>query len=302
MLDVLVCCLAHEGRPPLSCYPQIRGYYLAKYLTRIGLSAEFRSFPCPEVECRVLICSEYQGAAEWLALLQNYLVSIRAEKLYCMVAFGLAGREHFSKPMTQWFGERGGVLSHLSSFPLEPYEKFIGVGVDTEVVKFNPHVKRNTFLFDFPASQTVQSWRDCFRPDVFSVARAKLRNYRFLGMGDAPAHIKDHFDEWVGYGQSHGDFVRSFAGCAAFVPGWPELPGLAVCEAQVAGACIVHRLRDINPEVLCPTAGILYQDGESLAAALQESLSRDPKEIAAQAEERFDFVKVAQRVKEAIGL
>lgn len=302
MIDVLVCCLAHDRRPPLSCYPQIRGHYLAKYLVRIGLSAEFRSFPCPETECRVLICSEYQGEAEWLAMLQRYLAPIQAEKLYCMVDFGLAGREHFSKPMTQWFGKHGGVLSHLSSFPLEPYEKFIGVGVDTEVLKFDPQVERDTFLFDFPASASVKSWRDYFHLDVFLTARARLRDYRFLGMGDAPAHIKEHFDEWVCYGKTHGDFVRSFARCAAFVPGWPESVGLAVCEAQVAGACVVHRSGDVNPEVLCPAAGILYGDGESLLAALQEALLRSPLEIAAQAEEKFDFVKVAQRVREAIGL
>lgn len=302
MIDVLVCCLAHEGRPPLSCYPQIRGHYLAKYLAKIGLSAEFRSFPCPEVECRVLICSEYQGEAEWLALLQRYLAPIRAEKLYCMVDFGLAGREHFSKPMTQWFGERGGVLSHLSSFPLEPYEKFIGVGVDTEVLKFNPRVERDTFLFDFPASATMKSWRDYFRLDVFLTARARLRGHRFLGMGEAPAHIREHFDEWVCYGKTHEDFVQSFTGCAAFVPGCAESLGLSVCEAQITGACVVHRPREAHPEVLCPAAGILYEDGESLVAALQESLARDPREIAAQAEEKFDFVTVAQRVREVIGL
>src|SRR5262245_6744358 len=185
MLDVLVCCLAHGGRPPLSCYPQVRGYYLAKHLTRIALSVEFRSFPCPELKCRVLICSEYQGDAEWLALLQQYILPIPAEKLYCLTDFGLAGRDYFSKPMTQWFGKRGGVLCHLSSSLLEPYEKFIGIGVDSEVVKFDPWIKRDTFLFDFPASASMKSWRDYCRLDVFLEARARLPNYRFLGAGEA---------------------------------------------------------------------------------------------------------------------
>jgi hypothetical protein len=204
--------------------------------------------------------------------------------------------------MTQWFGERGGVLCHLSSFPLERYEKFIGVGVDTEVVKFNPEVKRDTFLFDFPASASVKSWRDHFRLDIFLEARTRLRNYRFLGAGDAEAPIKEYFDEWVCYGKTHKDFVRSLAGCVAFVPGWPEAMGLAVCEAQVAGVYVVHRPNYINPEVLCPGAGLPYEDAESLVAALQEALVRDPAGIAARAAEKFNFIKVARRVKEAIEL
>lgn len=122
------------------------------------------------------------------------------------------------KAMHEWFGARCGVLVHLSWNSLEKYDHLIGIGVDTEVVRFRPEQIRNAIVFDF---RNVQAWKH-FRPELLSTLRDALPGCRFLGSAPKDCPVKESFDGWVGYGEEHSSYVRVFKGCAAFIPGWVE--------------------------------------------------------------------------------
>ena len=80
--------------------------------------------------------------------------------------------------------------------------------------------------------------------------------------------------------------------------------GLAMAEAQVAGACVVSRDGELKPEMLCTEAAVPYEydDPSSLASALEGAKRRNPGRIAREARDRFDFAHVVARTRRAIGL
>jgi hypothetical protein len=300
--DVVVCCKPYGGPGALCHFPNVRGFYLAKYLGRTGLRAGFSTYPCSNVTSRVLICSDYEGGADWLETFMPDLLALKAERLYCMADASVRGRNHEAEPMHDWFGARGGVLVHLSWNSLEPYGHFTGLGVDTEVVRYCPEEARNVIVFDFPFSQRIQAWKH-FRPELLERLRDVLPSCRFLGSGPGDTPIKGYFDTWVPYGEEHSSYVRMFKGCAAFVPGCPESMGLAVAEAQVSGACIVCPPGYIHGELICSAANKTYSGGDkTFIQALKQSLAQDPKQIVQQACEKFDIFAWAWRVRRAIGL
>jgi hypothetical protein len=226
----------------------------------------------------VLICSDYEGGADWLEGFMPDLLAVKAKRLYCMADASLRDPDHEAKPMHNWFKARGGVLVHLSWNSLKTHEHLTGLGVDTEVVQHRPEEMRNVIAFDFPSSQQIQAWKH-FRPELLERLRDLLPSCRFVGSGPEDAPIKGHFDTWVPYGQEHSSYVRLFRGCAAFLPGCPESMGLAVAEAQVAGACIVSP-GYIHEELICSAANKTYSGGdETFLQALKESLTQDPKQI-----------------------
>jgi len=250
----------------------------------------------------VLICSDYEGGADWLEGFLPELLAVKAERLYCMVDASLRGRTHEAKPMHEWFKVRGGVLVHLSWNSVEMDEYVTGLGVDTEVVRYDPREIRNVIAFDFPSGEHVQAWKD-FRPEFLRTLRDALPSCRFFGSGPRDAPIKDGFDVWVPYGEDHSSYVRFFKGCAAFVPGCPESMGLTTAEAQVSGACIVCPSGYIKEELICPAANKVYGGGdESFLQALKQSLIQDSKQIVREASEKFDAIAWAWRVRHAIGL
>jgi hypothetical protein len=301
MYDVVVCCKPYGGPGAFCHFPNVRGFYVAKYLARTGLNAVFSTYPCSGLTARVLICSDYEGGAGWLQGFVPELLAVNAERLYCMADASLRGSEHEARPMHEWFAARGGVLVHLSWNPLEKHHHIIGVGVDTEVVRYRPEEIRNVIVFDFPSSKRVQAWK-AFRPQLLRVLRDALPGCRFVGTGPADAPNRECFDAWVPYGEEHSSYVRTFRGCAAFVPGWPESMGLAAAEAQVAGACIVCPRGYVHEELVCPRANKMYDGGdETFVQALQESLAQDAKQIVREASEKFDMIACAWRVRRAIG-
>ena len=317
MYDVVVCCKPYGGPGAVGHFPNVRGFYLAKYLVRTGLKVAFSTYPCSKLTSRVLICSDYEGGADWLEGFLPELLAVEAERLYCMADASLRGRDHEAEPMHEWFKARGGVLLHLSWNSAGTYEHATGLGVDTEVVRYDPEEIRNVIVFDFPSSQGVQSWEN-FRPELLWKLRDALPNCQFVGSGPRAAPIKERFDAWVPYGEQHSSYVRVFKGCAAFVPGRPESMGLTAAEAQISGACIVCPRGYIHDELICPAANKVYRGvypgsrrdksfiralGErSFIRALQASLTQDPKEIVRQASIKFDAIGWAWRVRRAIGL
>lgn len=300
--DVVVCCRPYGGPGAFCHFPNVRGFYLAKYLARTGLKATFSTYPCTNLTSRVLICSDYEGGADWLARFLPELLAVRAERLYCMADASVRGRNHEAEPMHAWFKARGGVLVHLSWNSVETDEHLTGLGVDTEVVRFYPDEIRNAITFDFPSGQHVEAWKD-FRPELLAKLRDALPGCRIVGSGPRDAPIKEGFDVWVPYGEEHSSYVRVFRGCAAFVLGCRELMGLAVAEAQVAGACIVCPRGFVKEELICPAANKLYGGGDELfIQALKELLEQDPKQIVREASQKFDMLSWAWRVRRAIGL
>ncbi len=285
-------------------FPQVRGLYLAKHLARAGLRAEFHHLPLDERASRVLICSEYQCEMEWFERhLAEPLAQAKARRMYCLTAYPIHRRDHFSYDYCEWFAKRGGVLCHLAVGNLRRREHWIGVGVDTEVVKPSTG-PRETVLFDFPRSSSEDAAAQ-FNPVSLRNARVALPGCRFVGTGPADSPLRAEFDEWIPYGMPHPLYVeRVFRGVFAIVVGWDESMGLAIAEAQVAGAAVVFVPSEIKHWMLCPSAGIEYdrQDVASLAYALEEARIRDNRAIAAEAADKFDFVKVVERVRAATGV
>jgi glycosyltransferase involved in cell wall biosynthesis len=79
---------------------------------------------------------------------------------------------------------------------------------------------------------------------------------------------------------------------------------LPVAEAQVAGACVLTTPERVKPSMLCKDAALYYDEGDprSLAAAVAEAAKRDHKAIRRRACMKFDYARVAQRTRAAIGL
>jgi hypothetical protein len=304
--DVLVTCHAHD--PELKLFPQVRGYYLAKHLRAAGIDARFAQLPVPDgSECEVLICSEFLCPMDWFDRhLAAPLAQVRAQRMFCMSGRSLYGREdHFAREYCEWFGERGGVLCHMTDGPLLPYEHCIGVvGVDPDAVRPAWDQPRDTVVFDFPRGGGNDM------AAVFDVARLgpvreRLPDCRVVGTGPPDAPIRHAFDAWVEYGQPHATYVARMVDRAfAFVVGWHETMGLAVAEAQVAGASIVSSPWQVRDEMLCPEAAVSYDADEphSLAEALAEARTRDARVVHEQALERFDYGALVARTRAAVGL
>jgi len=304
MLDVVVTCVRHG--PEIATFPQVRGYYLAKHLARSGVDAEFRQLPLPSLQCRVVICSEYQCPIDYFQRkLEPSLSEIDADRMYCMADKALVGQHrHFSQGYRDWFiATGGGVLCHLPDVKLERHEKWIGVGVDLDVVPA-PLGPSDRILFDFPQSSTEDA-APMFDIRVLDTVRARLNGCVIAGSGPADAPVRGAFDEWVAYGQEHTTYVRAaFHNLFAFVPGLDESMGLSLAEAQAAGASIVFSGSQVRESMLCPEATVHYRAGDpdSLAHALIEARTRDRERIRAQAADHFDFAAVAARTRAAIGL
>ena len=110
---------------------------------------------------------------------------------------------------------------------------------------------------------------------------------------------------WIEYGQPHANYVScAFARALAVVPGCSKLMGMALAEAQVAGACIVASAHQVPDQILVPEARVGYDTGdvESLARALRTAKTRDPIRICEQARRRFAFDAVVARTRAAIEL
>ncbi len=305
MLDVLVTCLS--PRTKIASFPQVRGYYLAEYLSRRGLRAVFRPLPLDGLECKVLISSEYQHDWELFDhTLRPLLEAVRAERYFCLVDYSLFGRpDHFSAEACRWFAARGGVLCHVvDGDAVEPYEHWIGVGVDTDVVSPAADARRDAVLFDFPRSDDDDTAAR-FDTGAVPLVRDGLPGVRVLGSGPSDAPIRDAFDGWVPYGQAHAAYARAAYGTAfALVPGASESMGLALAEAQMAGASVVYTGRQVRPALLVPGGSQRYEAGDaaSLVAALAAARAADPAGIRRAAMVQFDYEAVAARVATAVGL
>jgi hypothetical protein len=301
MLDVLVTCFPHG--PTISTFPQVRGYYLAEHLSRLGVRAAFRQLPLPGLECKVVICSGYQAELDWFDRhLAEPLTAIAAERLFCLTDYSMTEfHEHELKEYSEWFGARGGVLVHLPAKHLEPYEHWIGLGVDGDVV--HPGAGRDRVLFDLPGSHNEDTSAH-FDTRTIDAVRAVLPDARVCGSGPRDAAIRASFDEWIDYGQPHAVYAAAaFPGCFAFVPRGESL-GLPVAEAQVAGACVLHTGYWVRDEMLVEGGGIRYERDNvaSLVRGLVQARQRDGAAIRAAALELFDYAAVARRTLRAIGL
>jgi glycosyltransferase involved in cell wall biosynthesis len=304
MIDVLVTCFPHGDS--VSLFPQVRGYYLARHLARAGLRAEFRQLPLPGLECEVLICSEYQCEMHWFERhLARPFGEIRADRWFCLVDESLHGRpDHFSNEVCRWFASRGGVLCHTADGELEPYEHWIGLGIDSDVVRPAADGQREHVLFDFPRSQTTDT-AATFDVETLDVLRQQLPEHRLIGSGPADAIVRAAFDSWLEYGQPHARYVAAaFARALAVVPGCTESLGMAIAEAQVAGTCVVASADQVPGQLLVPEATVGYMAGDatSLARALRTAKDRDATRIREQARQRFNFADVVARTRAAIEL
>ena len=225
--------------------------------------------------------------------------------MYCLIATSLrSDPDHFSRAQCEWFAARGGVLVHLPADDLEPYEHWIGLGVDRDVVRPQPGMTRDRVLFDFPRSRDEDASAQ-FDPAMLAVARSRFPELMMVGSGPPDSPLRLSFDAWVPYGQPHAEYTRqTLGGAMAFIPGWGETMGVPVAEAQVAGACVVHSKYQVPDFMLCPEANVPYEAGdpESLTVALAEARHRDTRRISTEAGARFDFFSVCRRTRRAIGL
>jgi glycosyltransferase involved in cell wall biosynthesis len=303
MMDVLVTCFDHGSS--MRYFPQVRGHYLAHHLRRSGINAEFRQLPAPSVECKVLICSEFQAEMSWFEkYLAGPLGDIRADRMFCMIDASLFDRpNHFSSDYCQWFRQRGGLLVHRENPRFLDGEHWIGLGVDADVVRPAADGRRDRVLFDFPANHHGNT-ADEFDVELLEALRKCLPDQIFVGTGTPDARIRNSFDEWVPHGQDHRSYVaRLFSGTLAVIPGRDESMGLTMAEAQVAGACIVQAGCGPPRDMITPEASIICErDPDSIAAALIEARSRDGQDVRRAGMAKFDFAAVAARTRTAIGL
>jgi glycosyltransferase involved in cell wall biosynthesis len=304
MLDVLLVCHPEAHTEKLCRFPEVRGFYLAQHLRKLGLAAEFTTFPVRDRECRVLICTDYARSTDWVdEHVARHVADIHPERAFCVLEYALGNRDHRLKPYSEWFARRGGVLCQLRGRGLGHGEHWIGVGVDPEIVR--PNGPRDTIVFDFPFDPGVKEPAWAFDRAWVEILRRKLPQYRVIGTGWPDSPNRHLFDEWVPYGIGHSKYVDWVLGRAlALVVGWRESLGLVVAEAQVAGACVLATSRRVKRWMLCEEAGIHY-DGRSprsLAAAVTEAAQRDRDVIRRRASDKFDLADVAQRTRAAIGL
>lgn len=284
-MRILVFSFPHPGLTWMSSFPHVRGRVLAEALARAGAEAEFRVLPVAGA-WDVAICSEYEGDAVWLGKLQRDMVRLSAQRLYCMID---GSPSEFSRPMIDWFAARGGVLVHLSERPLRANQHHVGVGVGD--VRCDPSAVRSEVFFDFPQGGARRGWAH-ERADVEAV-RAALPAVTLVGSGAVDAPQREWFDRWVTYGVPHPEYVAAFTRCVAFVPGCRESMGLAVAEAQVAGACIAGRPGLVSAEMLVPAADAVDAD---LVAGVRRAIAADHAAIARQAAARFSADVLARRV------
>ena len=289
-MRVLVFSHAHPQLPWMSSFPHVRGHVLAKALRALDVDAEFRALPITG-HWDVAIFADYQREASWVATIGERLDGLTARRMFCLADSGTVG--HASQAMGEWFGQRGGVLRHLRDEPLAPYEHYVGVGAESV---YDATASRDAILFDFPRSDNRDASAD-FSPARLEGVRRSYPGYRLLGTGPADSTIRAAFDQWIAYGQPHDEYVRLFTRCLAFVPGWSESLGLAVAEAQLAGAAIVSTPGWVRAEMLVPAAAILDDD---LVRGLARARRGDPARIATEAAERFSPAAMAQRVMAAI--
>lgn len=287
-LRILVFSRRHSSLPWMSSFPHVRGQVLADALRQLGVDAEFRALPVAG-RYDVAICSDYQGDQPWMDALERRMAGLSAARMFCLADEGTTG--HFSMPMSAWFARRGGVLCHLRERALAPYEHPVGVGVGNDV-RFDPARARNAVLFDFPRSRQVDAAAD-FAPETLTAARRAHPSLRLLGSGPANTALREFFDEWVPYGLAHADYVAHFAGCLAYMPGCSESMGLAVAEAQVAGATIVCPPGRIKAEMLVPAAAVVDDDP---VRGIARAAERDGAQIAREAAARFSATAMAKRV------
>ncbi len=301
MLDVLVTCNPRPKRPWLSVFPQVRGFYLAKYLRRSGLKAEFLPLSCPGRECRVLVFSEYESHFDrFRQEMEPLLSQVRAERMFCMAAIA-ASPGHYSTEVREWFGRRGGgALCHLLARPMGPNEQYIGVGVDREVMP-PPTSNKDTVVFDFRASKTTISW-DRFDPKTVDEVRRALPAIRLIASGPPSFPYKEAFDGWWEYGKSHPEYVRVFERGFAFIPWGKESMGMSVAEAQVSGASIISADQEVFPEMLVSHVPYLRGNDADLIQAIALARQTDPVSTSNDALVRFDYQRVVQRTRDTIGL
>jgi len=293
-MRILVFTRAHPQFPWMSTFPHVRGHILATHLRQLGEEAEFRALPV-EGDYDVAICADYQGAARWLASLQREMKGLTARRMFCMADSGRVS-DFLSLPMLDWFTLRGGVLCHLSKVAdLVAGEHYIGVGVEA-AARADPPPERHAVFFDFPRSQSNDASR-FFSPDGLDAIRRAHPRYRLIGSGPADSSVQGQFDEWISYGTPHDEYVLTFARCLAFVPGWRESMGLAVAEAQMAGAAIVAPVGWIRTEMLVPAAAVIDADP---VRGIERATFCDADRIAREAAERFSAIAMARRVMAAI--
>jgi hypothetical protein len=186
----------------------------------------------------------------------------------------------------------------------EPYEHWIGIGVDDDVARPAADGRRDHVLFDFPRS-SADDPASAFDPTTLDVLRRRLPEWRLVGSGDVDSPVRGAFDGWIDYGTHHPVYVHdAFSRAVAVVPGCSESLGLALAEAQVAGACVVSSEYQVRGDVLVPEAAVFYSTGDagSLADALHEAGGRDVHRIRRQASERFDYDAVVARTRTAVGV
>ena len=291
-LRILVFSRRHTSVGWMSSFPHVRGQVLADALRGLGQEAEFRTLPVAG-HWDAAVCSDYQGDQRWLDELVRRMAGLSATRLFCLADGGTTGLAE--RQMSDWFARRGGVLCHLREWPLAPFERYVGLGVGDDV-RYDPTRPRRAVLFDFPRSTTIDTSRGFARERLDAVRRAHP-GCRLLGSGPADSPIRDAFDAWIPYGQAHADYVAHFAGCLAFVPGCQESMGLAIAEAQVAGAAIVAPPGWVKAEMLVPAAAVIDED---LVGGIARAAARDGTEIAREAAERFSATAMAERVLAAI--
>jgi hypothetical protein len=284
-MRILVFSFPHPGLTWMSSFPHVRGHVLAEALRRAGVEAAFRTLPV-EGAWDVAICTEYEGDAVWLGKLQAGMVGLSARRFYCMID---GGPHEFSQPMIDWFAARGGVLVHLALRPLRDREHLVGVAVSD--VRCDPSAARRDVFFDFPQNGSRRVWA-IDRADVDAV-RAALPRLALVGSGTADSPQREWFDRWVTYGVPHPEYVAGFTRCVAFVPGCRESMGLAIAEAQVAGACIAGRPDLVKPGMLLPAADAVDAD---LVVGLRRAMAADHAAIAREAAAHFSADAQARRV------
>jgi hypothetical protein len=302
VLDVLVTCRAHEGYPLPSLLPHVRGFYLAKYLQKAGLNAEFAALPCPGKVCRVVIVSEYESSLDFFSKrVQPDLLRIEAGRHFCM-ADRDAPAGSFGSDYRGWFGERGGVLRLLPGEQQSSYEHYIGVGVDPEVIPLpKPKGPKDVIIFDFPKIGSRISWAK-FDPKFVRNLRKAFPDAVLLATGSELFPHRSQFDCWWPYLQKHPRFAEMYTRAFAYIPGWREAVGLCVAEAQVAGATIIAEAGEIAPAMLVSHLPYERAKPDSLIAALKTAAEKDPLAVSAEARAHFDYGTVVTRARAAIGL
>lgn len=287
-MRILVFSRRHTSLGWMSSFPHVRGKAVVDGLRRLGHDAEFRPLPV-EGHWDAAICSDYQGGQPWLDELERRMAGLSATRWFCLADQSIASSA--AAAMADWFARRGGVLCHLRWRPLAAHEHYVGLGVDDDV-RFDATRRRDAVFFDFPRSTTIDA-AAAFAPATLAAVRRAHPDLRLLGSGPADSPVRDAFDAWIAYGTPHAEYVSHFAGCVAYVAGCRESMGLAIAEAQVAGAAILSAERQIVPEMLVPAAAVIEDDA---VRGIGRAATCDARRIAAEAAARFSATAMAERI------